>query len=97
MGHWTLPPPEGSLDPPGLRRALSEAGIGGALVHHGLGRDYDPQAGNDVLLAELEESSTTRSEGRAESGTDGPALTPCVTLLPPDTGELPLRRSTSPG
>ncbi len=89
VGHWTLPPPEGSLDPPGLRRALSEAGIGGALVHHGLGRDYDPQAGNDVLLAELEELSTTRSEGRAESGTDVPALIPCVTLLPPDTGELP--------
>ena len=53
IGRWTLPPPAGALDVAGLRAELAYAGIAGALVHHGLGRDYDPAAGNEVLLREL--------------------------------------------
>ena len=83
IGRWTLPPPAGALDPDGLRAELAWAGVGGALVHHGLGRDYDPAAGNEALLRELAEASGTVQAGAA--GT----LVPCVTLLPADTAELP--------
>jgi hypothetical protein len=80
IGRWTLPPPAGALDPGSLCEELLHAGISGALVHHGLGRDYDPPAGNDALLSELDVPAPT-------PGT--PALVPCVTLLPPDTAEFP--------
>jgi hypothetical protein len=83
IGRWTLPPPAGALDPEGLRAELAWAGAAGALVHHGLGRDYDPAAGNEALLRELAEAG-----GAADSGAAG-TLVPCVTLLPPDTAELP--------
>jgi predicted TIM-barrel fold metal-dependent hydrolase len=76
IGRWTLPPPAGALDPSELCEELAYAGIAGALVHHGLGRDYDPAAGNDVLLQELAPEAPR-------------PLVPCVTLLPPDTGEFP--------
>jgi hypothetical protein len=80
IGRWTLPPPAGALDPDGLCDELQAAGIAGALVHHGLGRDYDPPAGNDVLLRELEER---------DHDPGAVALVPCVTLLPTDTEEFP--------
>jgi Amidohydrolase len=80
VGRWTLPPPAGALDPDALRAELVGAGVAGALVHHGLGRDYDPAAGNEALLRELGQLG--------ERGATG-ALVPCVTLLPPGTAELP--------
>ena len=73
IGRWTVPPPAGPLDEAGLLAELDAAGIGGALVHHGTARDYDPAAGNDLLLAER----------------TSPRLVPCATLLPPATAELP--------
>lgn len=85
IGRWTLPPPAGALDPAGLRAELAHAGgaygaIAGALVHHGLGRDYDPAAGNAALLREL---------AAAPAGSGEPELVPCVTLLPTHTEEFP--------
>ena len=81
IGRWTLPPPAGALDPAGLRAELAHAGIAGALVHHGLGRDYDAAVGNEALLRELAEAPAA-GDGEA-------ALVPCVTLLPTHTEELP--------
>lgn len=80
IGRWTLPPPGGALDPASLREELAWTGMAGALVHHGLGRDYDPAAGNEVLLAEL---------GARDQQQATPELIPCVTLLPTHTGEFP--------
>jgi hypothetical protein len=86
VGRWTLPPPAGAgaLDPDALRAELAAAGVDGALVHHGLGRDYDPAAGNEALLREL-----GQVDPAGERGDAGGTLVPCVTLLPPDTAELP--------
>lgn len=74
IGRWTIPPPGGPLDAEGLERELHRAGIDGAIVHHGLARDYDAAAGNDALFEELR---------------NWPSLVPCPSLLPPATCELP--------
>ncbi len=81
IGRWTVPPPGGWLDEAALRRELQASGIAGALVHHGLARDYDPAIGNEALLQEIGAAST---------------LLPCVTLLPHHTGEVPPPRAHVP-
>ena len=73
VGRWTVPPPAGPLDEAGLLAELDAAGVAGALVHHGVARDYDPAVGNDLLLAACASDR----------------LVPCATLLPPATAELP--------
>jgi len=55
-----------------LIRDMEYFGIDEALVHHGLGRDYDPVAGNERLREEIK-------------GKDG--LYPCFAFLPGATGE----------
>jgi hypothetical protein len=71
---------------------LTHAGIAGALVHHGVARDYDPAAGNRLLLDELAALDGPAGSVAPDSPT-GPAgrsaLIPCATLLPPATGEFP--------
>ncbi|MGH2350803.1 MAG: amidohydrolase family protein [Chloroflexota bacterium] len=82
VGPATVPPPGGTLDVRGLTAELARAGIGRALAHHGLARDYDAAVGNDLLLQELAGSSS---------------LVPCATLLPPATGELAPLEDLLPG
>jgi hypothetical protein len=65
-------PPDFSA--PALLKAMERAGIGRALVWHVTQRDGDPLAGNDLAL-------------QAIAGHEH-QLTPCWTVLPPDTGEL---------
>lgn len=101
IGRWTLPPPAGALDVAGLVEELGRAGIVGALVHHGLGRDYDPAAGNAVLMGELAtapaqmEVAHGTALGAAPAAKEDPLaatparLVPCATLLPSHTGEFP--------
>ncbi|MDQ3700559.1 MAG: amidohydrolase [Chloroflexota bacterium] len=90
IGRWTLPPPAGALDVPGLVEELARAGIAGALVHHGLGRDYDPAAGNAVLMGELGTAPAQMEDAHRTAPGAAPArLVPCVTLLPSHTGEFP--------
>jgi hypothetical protein len=85
VGRWTIRPPAGALEVDELRAVLRSAGVAGGLVHHGLGRDYDPAAGNDALLAEL----AAAASGGAQRGGPAVELVPCATLLPSETEELP--------
>lgn len=95
IGGWTVPPPGGLLDAAGLRRELAAAGIAGALVHHGLARDYDPGVGNDALLRELLGVSAPGLQPPIPSS-QSPRLVPCATVLPHHTGEFPPPRDHLP-
>ena len=57
-----------------LLQEMQHCGISGALVYHGLAREYDCAYGNRLLLDELEKS---------------PRLFGCWVVLPHHTGEMP--------
>jgi predicted TIM-barrel fold metal-dependent hydrolase len=58
---------------PVLRREYDRLGIDRALVTHVAAKEYAPSVGNDLLRDELDEADR---------------FSPCVTLIPPLTGEL---------
>ncbi len=73
IGTWIDPRPEHFTDADGLRQAMDWWGIDRALVHHALAWQWDPAEGNRILLDKIR-------------GRDG--LFPCLTALPPPTGEI---------
>jgi hypothetical protein len=72
--------PRGRKDPRELWRTeelvaeMEHCGVHGALVTHGLAREYDPSYGNSLLMEELEKSER---------------LFGCWVLLPDHLGEMP--------
>ena len=84
---FALVGPRGPIDPLEKWRVeevvaeLEHCGIHGALVYHGLAREYDCTYGNQRLLEEIAVQ---------------PRLFGCAVLLPSHTGEMPVPRQLLP-
>ncbi|MCX7599070.1 MAG: amidohydrolase family protein [Armatimonadetes bacterium] len=76
IGTWANPRPEHFTDVDGLLRAMDQAAIDQALVHHAWAVYWDAAEGNRALLQEI-------------AGQD--RLAPCLAVLPPATGEMNAR------
>lgn len=57
-----------------LKKRMDDFQIEKALVYHSLAREYDPNAGNEILINDIKGDSR---------------LLPVFALLPPETGEMP--------